>query len=50
MVMTLLRDHVPLSLLYDLWNPGGPKSWEILAVETGRLDPHTLDGKQLLGV
>ena len=50
MVMTWLHDHVPLSLLYDLSNPEGPGSPEILAVESGRLDPRTLDDRQLAGV
>jgi hypothetical protein len=43
MVMNLLYQHVPLSLLHDLWNPDGPESWEILAVENGWLDPRSLD-------
>ena len=43
MVMALLYQHVPLSLLHDLWNPDGPESWEILAVENGWLDPRSLD-------
>lgn len=43
MVMSLLDQRVPLSLLYDLWNPDGPESWEILAVENGWLDPRSLD-------
>ena len=46
MVMTLLHEHIPLSLLYDLWNPDGPESWEILAVERGWLDPRSLDRPQ----
>jgi hypothetical protein len=50
MVMTLLQDRVPLSLLYDLWNPDGPESWEILAVERGWLDPRSLDRQTLAGV
>lgn len=37
-VMTLLRHHVPLSLLCDLADPAGPWSAEILAVEQGRAD------------
>jgi hypothetical protein len=37
-VMTLLRHHVPLSLLCDLADPTGPRSAEILAVEAGRAD------------
>ena len=47
MVMTLLHEHIPLSLLHDLWNPDGPESWEILAVERGWLDPHSLDRAEL---
>ena len=43
MVMKLLSQHVPLSLLHDLWSPDGPESWEILAVENGWLDPRSLD-------
>ena len=43
MVMKLLSEHVPLSLLHDLWSPDGPESWEILAVESGWLDPRSLD-------
>ena len=50
MVMALLQDHVPLSLLHDLWNPDGPESWEILAVERGWLDPRSLDRSTLVGV
>ena len=50
MVMTLLSDHVPLSLLHDLWSPDGPESWEILAVEAGWLDPRSLDRVALTGV
>ena len=50
MVMTLLRDHVPLSLLHDLWSPTGPESSEIMAVECGWLDPRSLDRRQLAGV
>jgi hypothetical protein len=38
-VMGLLRAHVPLSLLQDLVDPTGPDSAEIMAVESGRLDP-----------
>ena len=37
-VMTLLRHHVPLSLLCDLADPTGPRSAEILAIEAGRAD------------
>ncbi len=47
MVMTLLSDHVPLSLLHDLWSPYGPESWEIFAVEAGWLDPRSLDRVEL---
>jgi hypothetical protein len=47
MVMSLLDQHVPLSLLHDLWNPDGPESWEILAVENGWLDARSLDRSQL---
>ncbi|MBA2768457.1 MAG: hypothetical protein H0U35_04885 [Sporichthyaceae bacterium] len=32
-VMTMLHDHVPLSLLCDLTAPGGPESEQILAEE-----------------
>lgn len=32
-VMTMLHDHVPLSLLCDLRSPEGPESAEILAEE-----------------
>lgn len=32
-VMTLLHNHVPLSLLCDLRAPDGPQSAEILAAE-----------------
>ena len=49
MVMRLLDQHVPLSLLHDLWNPDGPESWEILAVENGWLDPRSLDRSNLVG-
>jgi hypothetical protein len=49
MVMRLLDQHVPLSLLHDLWNPDGPESWEILAVENGWLDPRILDRSNLVG-
>ena len=35
-VMGLLEAQVPLSLLCDLWEPSGPQSAEILAVEAGR--------------
>ena len=48
MVMRLLHQHVPLSLLHDLWNPDGPESWEILAVENGWLDPRSLDRSELV--
>ncbi len=48
--MTLLSDHVPLSLLHDLWSPQGPESWEIFAVEAGWLDPRSLDRVELTGV
>ena len=48
MVMALLDQRVPLSLLHDLWNPDGPESWEILAVENGWLDPHSLDRRELV--
>jgi hypothetical protein len=50
MVMTLLSDHVPLSLLHDLWSPYGPESWEIFAVEAGWLDPRSLDRVELTSV
>ena len=50
MVMTLLHDHIPLSLLHDLWSEDGPESWEIFAVEAGWLDPSSLDRVQLTGV
>lgn len=32
-VMSMLHEHVPLSLLCDLTSPEGPKSAEILAEE-----------------
>ena len=32
-VMSMLHDHVPLSLLCDLTSPEGPESAEILAEE-----------------
>lgn len=50
MVMTMLQEHVPLTLLHDLWNPDGPESWEILAVERGWLDPRSLDRRELTTV
>jgi hypothetical protein len=34
-VMTLLHERIPLTLLWDLCDPGGPRSAEILAVEQG---------------
>ena len=40
MVMDLLRAQVPLTLLYDLIEPSGPASAEIMDVEAGRLDPY----------
>ena len=43
MVMDLLRSRVPLSLLYDLADPMGPGSAEIMDVEAGRLDPQGLE-------
>ena len=42
MVMSLLHAQVPLSLLYDLADPMGPGSAEIMAVEAGRVDPQGL--------
>jgi len=39
-VMELLRAQVPLTLLYDLMEPSGPASAEIMDVEAGRLDPY----------
>ncbi len=39
-VMDLLRAQVPLTLLYDLMEPSGPASAEIMDVEAGRLDPY----------
>jgi hypothetical protein len=33
LVMTILQEHVPLSLLVDLTDTAGPKSAEILAEE-----------------
>ena len=33
MVMEMLQEHVPLSLLVDLTDPAGPVSAEILAEE-----------------
>jgi hypothetical protein len=50
MVMTLLRENIPLSLLHDLWSPDGPESWEIMAVESGWLDPRSLDRVKLTAV
>ena len=50
MVMTLLHEHIPLSLLHDLWSPDGPESWEIFAVEAGWLDPRSLDRVELTAV
>jgi hypothetical protein len=41
-VVGLLNAHVPLSLLYDLIEPTGPRSAEIMTVEAGRLDPSSL--------
>jgi hypothetical protein len=38
-VMDMLHDHVPLSLLCDLTSPDGPASAEILA-EEGAPDTH----------
>jgi hypothetical protein len=38
MVMTMLQEHVPLSLLVDLSDPAGPPSTEILEEEG---DPDT---------
>jgi hypothetical protein len=38
-VMTMLHDHVPLSLLCDLTTPDGPRSAEILAEEGGPEQP-----------
>lgn len=32
-VMALLHERIPLSLLYDLLDPAGPRSAEIWAVE-----------------
>lgn len=32
-IMTMLHEHVPLSLLWDLTDPQGPVSEEILATE-----------------
>jgi hypothetical protein len=46
MVMTMLRQRLPLTLLHDLWSPDGPESWEILAVESGWLDPRSLDRRR----
>ena len=40
-VMDLLRAQVPLTLLYDLMEPSGPASAEIMDVEAGRLDPYS---------
>ena len=37
-VMTLLQDHVPLALLCDLTEPGGPASAEILQAEGEPVD------------
>jgi hypothetical protein len=48
MVMRLLNQHVPLSLLHALLNPDAPESWEILAVENGCLDPRRLDRSDLV--
>lgn len=35
LVMVMLQDHVPLSLLIDLTDPSGPVSAEILLEEGG---------------
>ena len=46
MVMSLLHAQVPLSLLYDLADPLGPASAEIMAVEAGRVDPRGLGARE----
>lgn len=50
MIMTMLHEHIPLSLIHDLWSSDGPESWEILAVEAGWLDPRSLDRAGVSGV
>ena len=42
-VMALLHQRVPLTLLYDLLDPDGPHSAEIMAVERGTLRVDSLD-------
>ena len=48
MVMAMLQQHIPMTLLHDLWSPDGPESWEIFAVESGWLDPRSLDRRREL--
>jgi hypothetical protein len=48
MVMTMLQQHIPMTLLHDLWSPDGPESWEIFAVESGWLDARSLDRRREL--
>jgi hypothetical protein len=36
-VMTLLHERIPLTLLWDLLEPAGPRSAEIFALERGGL-------------
>jgi hypothetical protein len=38
--MRLLEQHVPLSLLWDLLDPAGPRSDEILAIEAAQAFTH----------
>ena len=42
-VMTMLHEHVPLTLLWDLFDPQGPRSAEIMAVERGDVRIDELD-------
>ena len=48
MVMAMLQQHVPMTLIHDLWSSDGPESWEIFAVESGWLDPRSLDRRRAL--
>jgi len=41
--MALLHQRVPLTLLCDLLEPGGPHSAEIMAVERGSLAVDAVD-------
>ena len=48
MVMAMLQQHVPMTLIHDLWSADGPESWEIFAVESGWLDSRSLDRRREL--